>query len=126
MLPTNDVLVAIIICVEGIMVALIGRLTIRVGRIRQDTQITKQNAAEAKEQVTNGHNTNFREEYDQRHNETISHLTELKRYIVDQFNSDRQDIRQNRDEISELEKRVTFLDRIKMQEAEQKRRDQNE
>jgi hypothetical protein len=68
----NDgVLIAIVGCVQAVIVALVGVVAVRVGRVRRDTEATR-------DHVVNDHKTNMREENDSRHGETLRNFAELR------------------------------------------------
>lgn len=85
---TETVILAIIGGVVTILTAIIGKLSVDVGRTKKDAKSAatdaKSAAADAKEarvQVKNNHDTNLREEGDERHDEQMTALKELARDV---------------------------------------------
>lgn len=64
-------MIACITGVQAIMLAILGIIAKRVGKVRRDTTATR-------EQVVNHHDTNFRDENDSRHAETRGWFGELR------------------------------------------------
>ena len=69
---SDEVVVAIVTGVVGVvLVVLQGRSSVRLKRLELDTKATR-------EQVVNGHETNMREEQDERHDENRTLLEEIR------------------------------------------------
>ena len=101
---SDPVLIAIIAAVQAITVALVGVVAVRLGGVRRD-------AAAARVQLTNDHQTNFREETDSRHEETLQLFGEV-----------RKDIGGIRGDIRELGGRVTTLEQLELTEPPRRKR----
>lgn len=71
---TDPVIVALIGGAQAVIVAFVGVLAVRIGRVRRDTTATRA-------QVVNDHSTNFRDESDNRHRETLALFREVRRDI---------------------------------------------
>lgn len=71
---SDVVTVAMISTVGAILVAILTRLNFKVNRVGRD-------AAEARDQTTNAHETNLREELDKRHAETTDWFKSLSKSV---------------------------------------------
>lgn len=78
---TETVILAIIGGVVAILTAIIGKLTFDVGSTKKDAKAVAADAREARIQVKNNHDTNLREEGDERHDEQMTALKELARDV---------------------------------------------
>lgn len=106
---TATVIVAVITLSQGIVLALVGVVTKRVGRMRRDTSAVR-------DQVVNHHVDEngepilMRDENDTRHAETAGWFKELRRDVgglCEDVRGLRTDIRHERDRIDELEDTLT-------------------
>lgn len=95
---TDPVLVSLIGFAQAVTVAFVGILAVRLGRVRRDTTATR-------EHVVNDHSTNFRDENDTRHRETLSLFREVRRDI----GGLRGDMRGLRDDHRALSTRVDHI-----------------
>ncbi|WP_417372732.1 DUF2746 domain-containing protein [Glutamicibacter protophormiae] len=78
---TETVILAIIGGVVTILTAIIGKLSIDVGRTKKDAKSAAADAKEARIQVKNSHDTNLREEGDERHAEIVETLKSVVRDV---------------------------------------------
>ena len=97
---SEAVLIALIGGVQAITLAVLGILAKRVGNVRRDTAATR-------DQVVNHHDTNFREENDSRHGETLGLFREVRRDL----GGIREDIRGLRSDHRALTRRVDGIQR---------------
>lgn len=110
---TEAVQVALIYAVQGITVALLGAVAVRLGKVRRD-------AAAVRDQVVNDHYDDdgkpiiMRDENDRRHNETKGWFAELRR-----------DIGGIRRDIRDLGGRVQLLEQLEITQPRQ-RKDQHD
>lgn len=106
----SSVQIAIISGGQGIIVALIGYLGIRVSRISKNTKIVKA-------QVQNSHTKNFREDTDDKHDDVIIALNEIKadvREVKADVGGVKSDIGGIRSDIRNNNRRLTTLETIEM------------
>ncbi|WDH80214.1 hypothetical protein PTQ19_07220 [Microbacterium esteraromaticum] len=110
---TEGVLVTIITAGQAIILALIGLLGVRLGKVKRDVSA-------ARWQVENTHDTNMREENDSRHAETKRWIDDLSDNFTDQIKTlakdlggMRAEIRGDRETHRALADRVTHLERKK-------------
>ncbi|MFE7067480.1 hypothetical protein [Microbacterium sp. NPDC057658] len=96
---SDPVLIAIVGCVQAVTVALVGVIAVRIGKVRRDTTV-------AREQLENDHTTNLREENDGRHAETAGWFRELRRDI----GGIREEIRGIRQDHRHLSARIDRID----------------
>ena len=110
---TEQVLIAIIVCVQtigtaliGIVVAWINRVRKDIGRVKTDAEAARinsaaanknsaaanVNSAAARSQVENDHSTNLRVENDSRHAETKGWFDGLRNDVTAEFRAVRSDI----------------------------------
>lgn len=68
---SDAVLIAAVGCAQAVLVALVGVIAVRMGRVRRDTEATR-------DHVVNDHSTNMREENDSRHAETLRYFAEVR------------------------------------------------
>lgn len=94
-----EVLVALITAGQAITLAFIGVLTSRLGKVKTAVGEVKADAAAAREQVENNHDTNLREENDSRHAETKGWIDDLRSAFTGQFATITRDIGGLREEI---------------------------
>jgi hypothetical protein len=92
---TEGVLVAIVTVLGGVLIALIER--------------TRRHARAARTQVENSHATNFRDESDERHRETIRRLDD----IAADVRGLRRDIGRHADQLATHERRIDELELIR-------------
>lgn len=97
---SEAVLIALIGGVQAATVGVLGILAKRVGNVRRDTAATR-------DQVVNHHDTNFREENDSRHDETLGLFREVRRDL----GGIREDIRGLRSDHRALTRRVDGIQR---------------
>ncbi|WP_341935508.1 hypothetical protein MRBLWO14_001160 [Microbacterium sp. LWO14-1.2] len=95
---SESIALALIAGTQAILVAVIGVLGVRIGKVRRDTTATR-------EQVVNHHETNFREENDSRHDETRGWFRDLRRDV----GGIREDIRGLRADHRALSRRVDTI-----------------
>lgn len=109
----ESVQVALIYAVQGITVALVGVIAVRLGKVRRD-------ASAVRDQVVNDHFDDdgnpiiMRDENDRRHNETKGWFAELRR-----------DIGGIRRDIRDLGGRVQLLEQLEITEP-RRRKDRND
>lgn len=123
---TDTVLTTLITAGQAITLALIGLVGIRLGKVKRDVASSKRDAAAARWQVENTHDTNMREENDSRHAETKSWIDALRKHVSGElrtfrvevgkdFGGIRQELRDDRrannEAIRALDGRVTNIER---------------
>ena len=91
---SETVLLAIIGGVVTVLTAIIGKISIDVGRTKKDAKSAADDAREARIQVKNSHTTNLREEGDERHAELVEKITELGKDVAG-LRQDHQDTTKN-------------------------------
>lgn len=116
---SEQVLISLILAGQGVLVALIGAISIRLGKVKgkvaavqTDVTKVKKDTAAALDQVANNHvdsegnPINMREENDSRHAETKAWVADLKLVTTRQFHTMakdigglRQEIRDDREEV---------------------------
>lgn len=77
---------------QAITLGLIGLIGIRLGRVKTEVGQVKADAAAAREQVENNHDTNLREENDVRHEETRGWIDSVRRLITSEIRTLRTDV----------------------------------
>lgn len=83
---------ALITAFQAITLGLIGLIDIRLGRVKTEVGQVKADAAAAREQVENNHDTNLREENDVRHEETRGWIDSVRRLITSEIRTLRTDV----------------------------------
>lgn len=99
----ETVLVAIIGGAQAVIIAFVGVLNARIGRVSKDSAATRA-------QVENDHSTNLREEADDRHKETRGLLHGLARDI----GGIRQELRQGHERMQGHDERIMALEQLEM------------
>lgn len=93
---SEAVILGLIGAAQGVIAAGLVFLGIVVQSTRKHARSADQNAAEARDQVTNNHSTNLREEADERHTENAEKLDILaagQEHLIEEMTSIRRSVR---------------------------------